>query len=644
MNTLFRLTARMLGLGTALLLPRAHAADGPPPADLANPPEIVSSARLASLPPHPRLLADAGRWTALREQLATDPDTAEMFTLLRARADLMLALPPVDYAQDPHNILIAVRDAERRLLTFATAFRLADDTRYLTGARLVLANLLAQPWPRGHFLDTAEAAFAVSATFDWLHDQLTPAERAEITEKVYQDALVSSITGEEKLGWLWADHNWNQVCHGGLVTAALTFAERDPALSARIINRALANLPRAAAAYAPDGIYPEGPTYWNFGTTYHLIQLETDRVALGDSFGLERFPGFLASAAILDFLTGPSGDFYNYADNRSARSYSAASLWFARENQRPDLALAELARIRQHAPAFGPEDTRELPLSLLWWRPLPRPLPSAAPAPLHWRGENAQPLAVLRSAWNDPLATWVALKGGTANHSHAHMDSGSFVFEAQGVRWALDPVRDEYSFLRAGGFLQSEIFNYTQDSKRWTVFRLGPEGHNILRFDGAPQNVSGTATMGPIVETADGSASVEINLDSTYATHASAVRRRVTLRPDASVVLADTWTTLDRPADVTAQWLTRATVTPEPGGLRLDQDGRTLHIAITPADARVELQSLAPLLNPKVDSALTGHTRIVIHIPTPALRDGHLTLVLSPGPRDAPPTPARHRS
>lgn len=620
----------LLVIALAALTSQSRAADEAPPADFAHPPERVSAAGLAALPPHPRLLANASRWVELRSQIRTDPESAEIFSLLRMRAERLLALPPVDYAQDPHNILVPVRDAEQRILTLATVYRLTDEPRYLAGIRLVLADLLAQPWPRGHFLDTAEAAFTTSAAFDWLHADLTPAERAKITEKVYREALVSSVTEEERMGWLWADHNWNQVCHGGLVTAAITFAERDPALSARIINRALANLPRAAAAYAPEGIYPEGPTYWNFGTTYHLIQLEAYRAALGDSLGLERFPGFLASAGCLDFLTGPSDLFFNYSDNRAARSYSAASLWFARENHRPDLALAELDRIRRHALNFGPEDTRELPLSLLWWRPLPRPLPSSSLSPLHWRGENIQPLAVLRSAWNDPLASWLAIKGGTANHSHAHMDAGSFVFEALGVRWALDPVRDEYAFLRAAGYRQSEIFNYKPDSKRWAVFRLGPEGHNILRFDGAPQNVDGAATVGPIVASTDGSAAVEVNLDSTYAGQASRVRRTATLRPDASLVLADTWTALDRPASVTWQWLTRAAVTREPDGLRLSQGGRTLLLRITPADARVELQPVDSLLNPRIDSPLPDHTRIVIHVATPACSDGSLTVSLVP--------------
>ncbi|MBC8008544.1 MAG: hypothetical protein H7067_00430, partial [Burkholderiales bacterium] len=132
----------------------------------------------------------------------------------------------------------------------------------------------------------------------------------------------------------------------------------------------------------------------------------------------------------------------------------------------------------------------------------------------------------------------------------------------------------------------------------------------------------------------DGGASVEVNLDSSYAGQAARVRRTATLRPDTSVVLTDTWTTLDRPTEVSFQWLTRATVTREPTGLRLDQDGRTLRLGIQEiATVKIELQDVTTLHAPKFDGTLPGFTRIVIRIPTPANTTRTLTLHAIPGPR-----------
>jgi len=68
------------------------------------------------------------------------------------------------------------------------------------------------------------------------------------------------------------------------------------------------------------------------------------------------------------------------------------------------------------------------------------------------------------------------------------MDAGSFILEANGVRWALDLGGEDYNKMRAA---KLDLWNYSQNSNRWTTFRPGPESHNILRFNNARQDVSG---------------------------------------------------------------------------------------------------------------------------------------------------------
>lgn len=114
------------------------------------------------------------------------------------------------------------------------------------------------------------------------------------------------------------------------------------------------------------------------------------------------------------------------------------------------------------------------------------------PLPLVWVAGGPGPVAVMRSAWGDPRALFVAVKGGTPNTSHGHMDIGGFVFEADGVRWAVDLAAESYPKMRAAGL---DLWNYRQDSSRWATFRIGPEGHNILRFNGARQQVDGRASV-----------------------------------------------------------------------------------------------------------------------------------------------------
>jgi len=70
------------------------------------------------------------------------------------------------------------------------------------------------------------------------------------------------------------------------------------------------------------------------------------------------------------------------------------------------------------------------------------------------------------------------------------MDIGSFIFEADGVRWAIDLGAQDYESLESRGV---DLWNTRQDSQRWDVFRLGNLSHNTLVMSGRHQRVAGSA-------------------------------------------------------------------------------------------------------------------------------------------------------
>ena len=49
-----------------------------------------------------------------------------------------------------------------------------------------------------------------------------------------------------------------------------------------------------------------------------------------------------------------------------------------------------------------------------------------AETPKEYTAQGGLALGIMRSAWDDPNAVFVATKGGTPNYSHGHMDVGSF--------------------------------------------------------------------------------------------------------------------------------------------------------------------------------------------------------------------------
>ena len=96
----------------------------------------------------------------------------------------------------------------------------------------------------------------------------------------------------------------------------------------------------------------------------------------------------------------------------------------------------------------------------------------------------------MRTSWTDPNAIYVGFKGGSVSVNHAHMDIGSFIMEADGVRWAMDFGMQEYESLESKGI---QLFGRTQNAQRWTVFRLTNLVHNTLTINNQHQRVTGSA-------------------------------------------------------------------------------------------------------------------------------------------------------
>jgi hypothetical protein len=629
-------------------------------APLSAAPHSAPASAWTNLPPHPRLFAHADQWQALRAHLALDPSapasarTADpvatrLFALIRARAESILALPPVVITQRKRGalagtILEPAREIQRRVLLLAATARLTDDARFRDRALAELRLLTDLPdWNPAVFLDTAEATLAVAVGYDWLYDTLTPAERDTLATALIEKGLRASFDSPAKyLSWVRGTNNWNQVCHGALVIGALAVADREPALAQRTVQRAIDELHSSAAAYAPDGVYPEGPMYWAYGTTFHVAMLAALESALGDRCGLDEFPGFLATPDYLNQVTAPSGDTFNYADSSAHRGFEPALFWFARRLRQPAAIRWELDYLGKLAAAAklsssSDARSRHLPLALLWWDPALAALP-AAPPPLNWKGEGPVPIAVHRSAWSDPRAVYIAIKGGKPAVSHGHMDVGSFIFEADGVRWAVDAGSQSYTTAYQAG-IDSTLWSFKQDSPRWTIFRLGAEGHNLLRFDAAPQRVAAFAPITRFVSTGP-TPHTQLDLTAVSGDRVMSARRGVMLLRDRRVLFQDEWTTAARATTASWQWLTLATVTSEPHGALLTQNRATLRLRILePADATLTVEDTSRLLQAH-DEPTPGLRRIVVRTTTPATTSSRFVILAEPGSAPLPTPPA----
>ncbi|MDZ7606247.1 MAG: hypothetical protein U5K79_11825 [Cyclobacteriaceae bacterium] len=79
-----------------------------------------------------------------------------------------------------------------------------------------------------------------------------------------------------------------------------------------------------------NGVYPEGSTYWSYGTSFSVMTAAMLESAFGTDFGLGNYPGFKESA-VFRVLMNPVGWYYNFADCGDKRSVEGdlTLAWFA---------------------------------------------------------------------------------------------------------------------------------------------------------------------------------------------------------------------------------------------------------------------------------------------------------------------------
>lgn len=139
------------------------------------------------------------------------------------------------------------------------------------------------------------------------------------------------------------------------------------------------------------------------------------------------------------------------------------------------------------------------------------------------------------------------------------------------------------------------LWNMSQRSDRWKLFRYNNLGHSVLTLNGMPQLVDGTTK---IIEAKIGgpgeASSATLDLTPVYRDEAKSVKRVATLNPDGSLVVEDFVETLaDKAITIERRFVTKASVeVVADGAARLTAD-RPVHCGTGKLRKNVESQSNA---------------------------------------------------
>jgi len=348
-----------------------------------------------------------------------------------------------------------------RLTLFVLAEGITNRGRYVNAVERELEAILSEkswimPAHRGDptresediDLGVAARAACVAAAVSILKEKLPAELKERALQQLHRRAFKPyqrKIRGEDPslCWWTSATHNWNAVCHAGILSAALE-ALPDVAERAEMVAAAEHNLAYYWQGFTDDGFCSEGLSYWNYGFGHFILLAETVLRATGGKVNWYQGEKVRQVAAFPDRLEMGPGVFPSFADcplNSSPAGWIRAIC-----RQRLFAAKGEEVLVPVRFSMVRPPLLYELAVTGFPLTAAERQEGGEAPEldPLRGWFPDAGVL-VARSAARNPASLSVALKGGHNAEHHNHDDVGQFVVGVNGALPLPDPGMDVYT-------------------------------------------------------------------------------------------------------------------------------------------------------------------------------------------------------
>lgn len=502
---------------------------------------------------HPRLLLSEGEEYKIRHNIAASPELAAVHGMILEHAlqAVNRPLPEFKIKGTLPRMLSLSRQVLGDIYSMAYAIRVNSDSKYIAKADSLLNRVCSYPtWNPSHFLDTGEMCMAVAIGADWLSNYLPDSTIALARKSIVGKALHPALVYEQ--GFYRGGGNWNSVCNSGLLYGAIAAYEENPELADIIIDKCYETNPSAMAGYNPDGAFPEGVNYWNYGTDFQAMlnaALEHLGMPLPGDDANNR--GFFMSPYYYLNMIGPTDKCFNYSDGAEKMESmpQPALFYFAGRERSTALLCNAFANIRRDMMIYDrlmpsiPVYAKDLDLDNITY-----------PETLSYFGRGTTPVYSTRSSWTDPDAAFFAVKGGRPSSSHAHNDAATFVYDVYGVRWACDLGNEPYEPIENAGLT---LWKMDQSSDRWKLTRYSSSHHNTVTINGMPHLVNGITA---IVDTIDSAYIRGAIADYSQAFDpviiGSAVRT-ITLDDRKRLTVSDKFSSIKCPADIEWHFITR---------------------------------------------------------------------------------------
>lgn len=406
----------------------------------------------------------------------------------------------------------------------AMSYQLTGETSYLDKLYEILQYVGDYTdWAPTHHLSPPRIAMGYIIAYDWAYDGWTAEQRKYIEETVYEKFFYEVAQAYQSGGSTLnnaaiATNNHNIVFNSAVALAGMAFMEAYPEECTYLIKNAVRGSDLMLWHWAPNGSWYEGVDYWNLTMEYTVYMLSSLQSTFGTMFGYENLEGLKDAADYTIYSQTQNGP-HNYsdctADHFTIGLYTPEMMWLSKTYDNDGWTQAVIKYLPNELMYVS-----DSALGLLWYDTSITSTNIDLPYDAIYESDD---VITMRNNWNqDETSSFVGIHGGATNTEHSQLDGGSFVFEQGGIRWAIDPGKENYNVPNYW------VTTYSSTSaNRWRYFRSTAGAHNTVEIEPSAAYTSHDLSSYvdvKLVESGDNGAIATANMTqalSRYATKAT---------------------------------------------------------------------------------------------------------------------------
>lgn len=288
----------------------------------------------------------------------------------------------------------------------------------------------------------------------------------EMNRRIFEPYLTRDFS------WETGRNNWNAVCNGNMIRAALYFIH-DRERLAKVIHKAQNGMVHYLEGFDRDGGTAEGISYWNYGFSRYayaalLLNQYTDK-----KLNLLEPPIVKEIAQFPARIEMSMGKYPTFSDSSESTSCPTGLMCYLSDE-------LELPKLRSFAAARMPETPDAGSLAGLLYGVLIAQLPTRDASAFGWEEYHflrGVEWMISRVNARDPGSLVLVAKGGRNDEAHNHNDVGNFIVHLNGESLLVDmgaPIYDR---------------DFFRSDKRYSYLSARSLGHSVPFVNGQEQCV-----------------------------------------------------------------------------------------------------------------------------------------------------------